>query len=42
MAPNIAESQRALIRDMILSKSLEQVDMAAVAGCATERLGTSL
>jgi transposase len=40
MAPNIAESQRALIRDMILSRSLKQVDMAAVAGCSDRTVRT--
>jgi hypothetical protein len=34
MAPHLAASQHELIRDMILSKSLKQVDMAAVAGCS--------
>jgi transposase len=34
MAPKISASQLELIRDMILSKSLKQVDMAAVAGCS--------
>jgi hypothetical protein len=34
MAPHLAASQHELIHDMILSKSLKQVDMAAVAGCS--------
>jgi transposase len=34
MAPNLAASQHELIRDMILSKSLKQADMAAVAVCS--------
>jgi transposase len=34
MAPNLAESQHAEIRDMILSKSLNAVQMAKVAGCS--------
>jgi transposase len=34
MAPNLAVSQHELIRDMILSKSLKQTDMAAVARCS--------
>jgi hypothetical protein len=34
MAPNLAVSQHQLIRDMILSGSLKQADMAAVAGCS--------
>jgi transposase len=40
MAPNLAASQRALIRDMILSNSLNQTDMAAVAGCSTRSIRT--
>lgn len=34
MAPNLAESQHHLIRDMILDGSLTQVDMADAAGCS--------
>jgi transposase len=34
MAPNLAESQHAEIRDMILSKSLNALQMAKVAGCS--------
>jgi transposase len=34
MAPNLARSQHDLIRDMILDKSLSQVEMANVAGCS--------
>ena len=34
MVPYLAASQHALIRDMILGKSLKQTDMAAVAGCS--------
>jgi hypothetical protein len=34
MAPSLAESQHQLIRDMILSGSLTQVEMANVAGCS--------
>jgi hypothetical protein len=34
MAPNLAESQHAEIRDMILSKSLNAVQMAKVAYCS--------
>ena len=34
MAPNLAESQHAEIRDMIHSKSLNAVQMAKVAGCS--------
>ena len=34
MAPNLAVSQHQLIRDMILSGSLKQADIAAAAGCS--------
>jgi transposase len=34
MAPNIAKSQHDLIRDMILDRSLTQVEMANAAGCS--------
>jgi transposase len=34
MAPRLAASQHQLIGDMILSGSLKQADMAAVAGCS--------
>jgi transposase len=34
MAPRLSDFQHNLIRDMILSKSLEQADMATVAGCS--------
>jgi hypothetical protein len=34
MAPNLAASQHQLIRDMILSGSLKQADMATAAGCS--------
>jgi hypothetical protein len=34
MAPNLAASQHDMIRDMILSKSLRDIEMAAVAGCS--------
>jgi transposase len=38
MPANLAESQHVLIRDMILSKKLKQVEMAAVAGCSTRSI----
>jgi transposase len=34
MPPNLAASQHAIIRDMVLSKSLKVKEMAAVAGCS--------
>jgi hypothetical protein len=34
MAPNLAASQRQLIHDMIVSKSLTAAQMADVAGCS--------
>ena len=34
MAPNLAASQHELIRDMILSRSLNTAQMAGVAGCS--------
>jgi transposase len=34
MAPNLAVSQHYLIRDMILSKTLKNADIASVAGCS--------
>lgn len=34
MAPNLAESQHNLIRDMLLDRSLKQIDMANIAGCS--------
>jgi transposase len=34
MAPNLAASQHQLIGDMILSRSLKQTEMAAIAGCS--------
>jgi hypothetical protein len=38
MAPNLAESQHAEIRDMILSKSLTVPQMAEVAGCSARSI----
>ena len=40
MAPNLAASQHDMMRDMILSKSLKDVDMAAVAGCSDRSIRT--
>ena len=34
MAPRLAASQHDMIRDMISSKSLKAIDMAAAAGCS--------
>lgn len=38
MAPNLAASQHDQIRDMVLSKSLTDVQMADVAGCSTRSI----
>jgi transposase len=38
MAPNLSVSQHEMIRDMILSKSLKQVDMASAAGCSARTI----
>ncbi len=38
MAPNLAESQHAEIRDMILSKSLKAAQIAEVAGCSARSI----
>ena|SRR2546423_5888641 len=40
MAPNLAASQHDMIRDMILSRSLKDVEMAAVAGCNDRSIRT--
>lgn len=40
MAPNLAESQHVMIRDMILSKSLTSVAIAAAAGCSDRTVRT--
>jgi transposase len=45
MAPTFAASQHDMIRDMILSKSLKSVDMAAAAGCSDRtirNIGTNM
>jgi hypothetical protein len=40
MAPNLSMSQRQMIHDMILSRSLKQVDIAALAGCSVRSIRT--
>lgn len=38
MTPRLAASQQEITRDVILSKSLRAIDMAAAAGCSNRTI----